>query len=482
MLFNSWPFVAFFSVFFFLYWFAFQRNLKLQNLLILVASYFFYACWDWRFLFLLMGCSGITYFVGLQLPDCNEKKKKILLWVGVLIEILILIYFKYTNFFITSFIDLFHLFGINLNIHTLRIILPLGISFYIFRTLSYILDIYYGKIKPETNIIIFFSYVAFFPSLVCGPIDRGKLLIPQLKNIRTFNYSQASDGAKQILWGLFKKVVIADNAAVFTDLIFKDYQSMPSGILLLGAFLYTIQLYTDFSGYSDMAIGLSNLLGIRITKNFNFPFFSQNIADYWRRWHISLTNWLTDFIFTPLSLRYRDLGKTGLILSIIITFLVSGIWHGANWTYVLWGFLHGCYYIPLILSGSMNKKKKLSNAIIPSFTEVRNITLMFILIMFTNIIFRSENIATAYDYITSIFSDFSSDIPYLIFEKRKDLIALTCFIFITILFEWFHKEKEYGLRLSDKVPTFIRWIIYYMLILAIYIYQTVQQSFIYFQF
>ena len=249
----------------------------------------------------------------------------------------------------------------------------LGISFFTFRTLSYLLDIDKGKIKAEKNWVVFFAYVSFFPSILSGPIDRAKNLIPQLEKKRAFDYNQAIDGLRQILWGLFKKIVIADNCAPFVNQIFNNYQSYPSSSLLLGAFFYAIQIYADFSGYSDMAIGISRLMGFNITKNFDFPFFAQNIAEYWRKWHMSLTSWLTDYVFTPLSIAFRDYGKWGLTFAIIINFTIIGIWHGPNWTYVLFGFLHGCYFIPLILRGTMNKKNKIAKGkLFPSFRELIN--------------------------------------------------------------------------------------------------------------
>ncbi len=481
MIFNSIQFALFFSIIFIIYW-ALKDKVRIQNLLLLIASYIFYACWDWRFLFLLAGCSVVSYIAGLKLQQAKGGGRKIWLWASIILEVSALFYFKYTNFFITSFIDLCNYWGIQAHVHTLNILLPVGVSFYIFRTISYILDIYYEKIKPEPNCIAYFVYVAFFPSLISGPIDRAKLLIPQLKTKRSFDYNLATDGIRQIVWGLFKKIVIADNAGIFTNQIFGNYQNMSSGILFLGALLYTIQLYSDFSGYSDMAIGLSKLLGLRITQNFCYPFFAQNIADYWRRWHISLTRWLTDFIFTPLSIRYRNWEKTGLIFSIIITFLVSGIWHGANWTFVLWGLLHGCYYIPLILKGAMNKTKKISKGALPTLKEFRNMAGMFFLLMFTNIIFRSESISDSFQYITSLFSFSTGEIPEFLFSGIRNLISTMFFFLLLVIVEWINREKEHGLVLSDKIPALVRWGIYYGMSLIILFFQSSQQTFIYFQF
>ncbi len=482
MNFNSTAFLLFFVIFFLVYWFVFGKNVKKQNIFLLFGSYVFYAWCDWRFLSLLAISTGISYWIGLKLPQLNFKHKKILLRMGILSEILILIFFKYTNFFINSFIDLFEFFNIQADIYTLQIILPLGISFYIFRSLGYILDIYYEKMKPESAWITYFTYIAYFPSLLNGPIDRGKLLIPQLREKRTFTYDHAVNGIKQILWGLFKKMVIADNCAEFVNQTFAYSSNFYGSTLLLGAFLYTIQLYADFSGYCDIGFGISNLLGIRITRNFNFPFFAQNIADYWKKWHISLTNWLTDFIFTPSSIYFRNLGKVGLIISIIITFLVSGIWHGPNWTFVLWGFLHGCYFIPLILKGTMSKNKKLGEGMLPSFRAFRNMLGMFMLIMFTNIIFRSASISQAINYFSGIFSLSFFKLPLI--QDIKGIISILILIVFFIIVEWIGRDGQYAIeKIGEDWTRIMRWAFYAVIVFLIGMYMyTGGSAFIYYQF
>jgi D-alanyl-lipoteichoic acid acyltransferase DltB (MBOAT superfamily) len=479
MLFNSVPFVLFFTIFFLLYWFVFNKNLGLQNILILAGSYVFYAWWDWRFLFLLVGSSALNYFLGIWIAKSKtEKYRNILLWVGLAQSLSSLLFFKYFNFFIKPFIMAFSAFNIKADIYTLNIILPLGISFYTFRTLSYLLDIKKGKIKPTTNWVVFFSYVSFFPCVISGPIDRPKTLIPQLQNKRVFNYSQASDGMRQILWGLFKKIVIADNCAVFATQIFGNYKTLPASSLILGAFWFTIQIYTDFSGYSDIAIGVANLLGIRVTKNFDSPFFSQNIAEFWRKFHISLTSWLTDYVFTPLSIYFRNYGKFGLILAILINFTVIGIWHGANLTFVLFGFLHGCYYIPLILNGTINKRKKTNSA---SFKAGINMVATFILVMFTYIVFRADSVAQAIDYYRHLFSRSLFYAP-VITEKVNTIAALSAFV-IVMLAEWFQKNKQHALQIDFIKQFRVRALIYFSLIFAILFFSATKGTeFIYFKF
>jgi len=479
MLFTSATFVLFFAVFFLLYWYIFSGNFKLQNLLILAGSYVFYAWWDWRFLFLLIGSSLLNYLLGIGIAKSkNEKYRSFLIWIGLIQGLGSLAFFKYFNFFITSLISAFRIFNIHPDIYTLNIILPLGISFYTFKTLSYLLDIRHSKIKPTTDWVVFFSYVAFFPSLISGPIDRPKTLIPQLEKKRVFNYSQASDGMRQILWGLFKKIVIADNCAALTAPAFSHYNTLPASSLLFAIFLFTIQVYADFSGYSDMAIGLASLLGFRITRNFNFPFFSQSIPDFWRRWHISLTSWLTDYVFTPLNIYFRDYGKFGLILAILINFLLIGVWHGANWPFVVFGFLHGCFYIPSILRGAIYKKKKTDTSPLKIFI---NIAGTFVLLMFTFVIFRADNLSQAFDYYHRLFSP-SIFYSFTITEKVNTIATLAA-IAIMLAAEWLQRDKQHALQI-DAIKKFpVRALIYFSLIFIILMFSPPKiADFIYFKF
>lgn len=480
MIFNSITFFVFFLIFFGLYWLLLNKKNTTQNLLILLGSYVFYGWSDWRFLFLLVGVSVLNYYLGIKISTATSSRwKKIYLNIGLIQGIAGLAYFKYFNFFITSFQQSFAAFGINLNLHTLNIIVPLGISFFTFRTISYLLDVEKGKIKVCTDALIFFNYVSFFPSLLSGPIDKAKLLIPQLETKRVFNYELAKDGMRQILWGIFKKVVIANNCATVTDEIFKNYEHLPASTLVLGAFYYAIQIYADFSGYSDMAIGIAKLLGFNITKNFDFPFFAQNIADFWRRWHMSLTSWLTEYVFTPLSIKFRDYDKLGLALAIVINFTICGIWHGANWTYVLFGFLHGCYFIPLIINGTMNKKKKKSESMLPSFKELINMILTFTLVMFTFIIFRAASIAEAFGFYKRIFSKSLLSVPVSI---HLNVLAL---VFLFLIIEWCGKANDYTIeKLFFVKSTPVKWAFYGLLTVLVYCYSFTDgnEQFIYFQF
>ena len=483
MIFTTIVFFLFITIFFLLYWLVFDKNLKLQNLLLLAGSYIFYAWADWRFLPLLTGISLLNFLLGIYIekkPGANQKR--VLLLIGILQGIGGLIFFKYFNFFIASFNDAFSALKINVSLQTLNIIVPLGISFFTFRTISYLLDIDKGKIKATHNWIIFFTYVAYFPSLLSGPIDKAKTFIPQLEKKRVFDYARASDGMRQILWGLFKKLVVADNCALITNYIFSNYHDLPASTLLLGTFFYCIQVYADFSGYSDMAIGISHLLGINITKNFDYPLFSQNIADFWRKWHISLTAWLTEYVFTPLSIAFRHLRKKGLILAILLNFAIIGIWHGANWTFLLFGLLHGSFYIPLILKDTMNKKRKIAKGkIFPSLREAINMVSLFILIMFTFVIFRLNTITDAFNYYKLLFSRSLLSKPI-----TNDGVTVTVtFIFIIIMIstEWLQREKDHGLQIDSIKSRVVRMSVYYLLFLFIFIFKANEANqFIYFQF
>lgn len=485
MVFNSITFLVFFTLFFLSYWFVFNKSIKLQNLLLLTGSYVFYGWFDWRFLFFLIAVSALNFYLGISIGKATSPKyKKLLLYTGLLQGIGGLAFFKYYNFFITSFNDGLQSLNTPVNLQTLNIIIPLGISFFTFRTISYLLDVDKAKIKPAKDWVVFFNYVSFFPCLISGPIDKAKSFIPQLENKRVFVYHDTTDGLRQILWGLFKKVVIADNCAEITAKIFDNYQSLPGSSLLLGAFLFTIQIYADFSGYSDMAIGFARLLGFKVTKNFAFPFFAQNIAGFWRKWHISLTSWLTEYVFTPLSISFRDYNKPGLILAILINFSIIGMWHGANWTYLLFGLIHGCYFIPLILNGTLNKKEKTAKTdSLPTLKEVLNMAATFILVMLTFIIFRSETISGAYQYYSNLFSLSIFTIPVSSGVGIKREISTAIFIVIMFVMEWLHRGKEHGFQINASTSRVYKWSSYYAIILIIFCFRALSnQQFIYFQF
>jgi len=457
MLFNSVIFFIFFTVFLFLYWIIFIKNFKAQNLFILIASYFFYAWWDIRFLLLLFSSSLVYYILGIYLRKIeNAKWQKVLLYIGVFQGIGLLLFFKYCNFFISSLLDLFHSFNFSFNFQSLNIILPLGISFYTFKGIGYLLDIYNEKIEPTKDPFIFFTYLSFFPTLLSGPIDSAYSFIPQLEKRRLFDLSKLIDGCLQILWGFFKKLVVADNCAVVTNYLFDNYSTLPASSLLLASFLYTIQLYADFSGYSDMAIGFSRLMGFNVTKNFNFPFYAQNIAHFWQRWHISLTSWMTEYVFTPLSFTFRRMGKWGIVLAIVFNFILVGFWHGPNWTYILYGFLHGCYFIPLVFGKGITSVT-FNNKVFPSFIEFSKMLGTFGLVMFSLLIFKASSLSQAGSYFLQFFSFSIFQVP-LVFNIHTSLVVIF-FSMIVLTVEWVQRNKDHALQfypISYNYPFYFR--------------------------
>ncbi|MDR2834736.1 MAG: MBOAT family protein [Bacteroidales bacterium] len=482
MLFNSLPFAIFLPIVFAIYW-SIAKNVKAQNIFLLAASYFFYGWWDWKILLLLVISTLVFYGLGIAISNAqSQKKKSLFTTLGVIFGITTLIYFKYANFFISSFKELFESIGLQSNLHTFNILVPIGISFYTFRLLSYVIDINRGKYEPTQDIIAFSAYVAFFPSILSGPIDRPNSLIPQLQQKRIFNYALAVDGLRQILWGLFKKMVIADNCATIANQIFDNSANYSGSTLIMGAIFYTFQLYTDFSGYSDMAIGVAKLLGFRLMKNFNYPFFAQNIADFWRRWHISLTSWLTDYVFMPLNVEWRDAGKFGMMLAIIVNFAICGLWHGANWTFVLWGCYHGFLFIPLILTGAMFKKTKIESYKwgLPKLQTLCRMLLVFFLVVIGMILFRAESIAHAWEYISEIFSPSLFTMP----GNGLSMTQGTIFIFAFVLIEWFGRENQYAIeKLGIKWKRLFRWFFYSFLVFMIAMFMKTEDiPFIYFQF
>ncbi|KFF75070.1 hypothetical protein HX13_07450 [Chryseobacterium sp. P1-3] len=470
MQFTSLVFILFFSVFFAIYWWILGKNLKAQNIFLLLGSYLFYAYWDWRFLILLMGSSTVVYFLGLKISD-NGPSKNIWVNMGLLFSVGTLLYFKYFNFFIESFADLF---GIKSDL-TLKIILPLGISFYTFRMISYILDIKNNKLKAETDVLAFFNYIAFFPSMTSGPIDKGGLLLPQLKKERVFTLESGTDAARQILLGAFKKLVVSNNISPITQDIFQNYEHLSGSTVAFGAILFLFQMYADFSGYSDMAIGIAKLLGFKTTKNFAFPLFAQNIADYWRKWHISLTSWLTEYVFTPLVIAFRDYDKKGLMLAVFLNFVIVGFWHGASWTFIVYGALQGLYYVPLVVNNQINKKKKLSKSI-PTVKELGNILYTMMLVCFALVLFVAPSLKDAFGMYGKIFSLSLFSIPQFIKVKILGLIG------IIILIDWINKEQEHGLEISRFQPVTRRLFYTFLIFMIMYYGVFGNGSFIYEQF
>ncbi|MBC7845806.1 MAG: MBOAT family protein [Flavobacterium sp.] len=478
MLFNSINFAIFLPIVFFLYWFVTKKSLRLQNLLLLVSSYFFYACWDWRFLFLLMFSTFLDYYTGIKISDTDKISfKKFWFWLSISVNLGFLGVFKYYNFFAASFVDAISNFGFYINPWALKVILPVGISFYTFHGLSYVIDIYKDRIKAEKNFIDYSVFVSFFPLLVAGPIERATHLLPQIKKERNFNYSKAVDGLKQILWGLFKKVVIADHCAVIANQIFNDSANQTGSTLVVGVICFTFQIYGDFSGYSDIAIGTARLFGIDLLRNFAYPYFSRDIAEFWRRWHMSLSTWFRDYLYIPLG---GSQGGTWMkVRNTFIIFIVSGFWHGANWTFIIWGFLNALYIMPSIIFNTNRNNLDIvaQGRYFPTFKEFFSMLLTFSLTGFAWIFFRAENLHHAVTLISGIFSSSLFTIPTV---KPLTIIILVL-IFLTI--EWMGREQQYAIaRLGIKLPKVVRWGLYYAIILAIFQFAGSEQQFIYFQF
>jgi D-alanyl-lipoteichoic acid acyltransferase DltB (MBOAT superfamily) len=395
MLFNSLNFAIFLPIVFLLYWFVTNKHLNLQNALLLVASYFFYACWDWRFLFLLIFSTLLDYYTGLKMQDAeNQKAKRFWFWLSVTVNLGFLGVFKYYNFFAESFAESLSHFGFQINPYTLSVVLPVGISFYTFHGLSYVIDIYKDRIKAERNFVDYAVFVSFFPLLVAGPIERATHLLPQIKKERTFDYAKAVDGLRQILWGLFKKIVIADQCAFYANQIFNNSSDYSGSTLFLGAIFFTFQIYGDFSGYSDVALGTARLFGIELLRNFAFPYFSRDIAEFWRRWHISLSSWFKDYLYIPLG---GSKGGTWMkIRNTFIIFIVSGFWHGANWTFIAWGALNALFIMPSIIikTNRNNIDIVAQGKLFPTVKELFQIIMTFCLTVFAWIFFRSENLTS----------------------------------------------------------------------------------------
>jgi len=483
MLFTSFSFFVFFAATFFVHWLLAKNNYKFQNIVLLVASYFFYAWAEWKMLPLLVLCTIVFYVLGKRIKASSEKAASLLTTIGVVVGVGMLLYFKYFNFFIQSFASFFESLGLSVSVHTFNIIMPLGVSYFTFKLISYVVDLHRNKIDPCDDFIAFSVYVSFFPTILSGPIDRPQSFIPQIQKVRSFDYSWAVEGLRQFLWGLFKKVVLADQIAIVTDRTWSMITLMPGSTLLIVAVLYAIQLYMDFSGYSDMAIGIGKLLGVRITRNFNYPFFATNIAEFWRRWHMSLTSWLTDFVFTPLSIRFRDWSNCGLILAIIINMTLVGLWHGADWSFVLFGLYNGLLFVPLIMRGRLNKKQKydISALGLPSLRNLLKMVFVTLLFSLGLVFFRANSVCDSFLFLSSIVENGIITMPrYIGMEPLTVIITICVFIW-----EWYMRKYEFGLMLNES-PLFrnswSRILCYYVLLTLILIYSGNSQTFIYYQF
>ncbi|MBL0308839.1 MAG: MBOAT family protein [Bacteroidetes bacterium] len=487
MLFNSLDYALFLPIVFILYWFVTNKSLRLQNIMLLTASYFFYGCWNWKFLFLLAFSTFLDYYTGIKIKDSESNRvRRVWLTISVVVNLGFLGLFKYYNFFAESFADLLQSIGFQAHFSTLSVILPVGISFYTFHGLSYVFDIYYDRIKPTRNWVDYSLFVSFFPLLVAGPIERATHLLPQVKAKRNFDYSKAIDGLRQILWGLFKKIVIADNCATYANMIFNHPSDYSGATMVLGALFFTFQIYCDFSGYSDIALGTARLLGFELLQNFAFPYFSRDIAEFWRRWHISLSSWFRDYVYIPLG--GSKVGTWMKVRNIFVIFLLSGFWHGANWTFLVWGGLNALYFLPLLLS---NRNRTHLQTVaqgkwFPSIKELLQMAITFGLTVFAWIFFRAASLTAALAYIESMFqglfhkSAYINSINFLVWRMSW---SLPIFIFLFIIIEWIGREQKYALeKLGLGWWRPIRWGLYYLILMSIYLWGGSEQQFIYFQF
>lgn len=471
MQFNSLEYLLFLSVAFVAFWL--MPSQKMRNLVLLIASVVFYSFADLKMLFLLLAVCFMSYYVGKAITEKVKagatKTARNYVVFALIVDVLVLGFFKYFNFFTTGFAVLLSHFGLHVDAFTLKIILPLGLSFYIFMAISYVVDCYRSKIDFNPTLLEFATYFTFFPHLVAGPIDRGRLIIPQLQSKSSFTFEQGSDGLRQILWGLFKKAVVADTCSQVVDYVWAGMGSMSTTALIIAMILYSAQIYCDFSGYSDMAIGTGKLFGIQMMKNFDYPYFSRNISEFWRKWHMSLTSWFTEYIYIPLGGNRISRGRT--ILNTVFVFTLCGLWHGANMTFVIWGFLNGVLFIPLLIQRNPNKYKNVPVDYKP--ITLLKVLITFVLVTICWVFFRASSINEAFAFFNQlIFSNVSfSKIPLLKFS--------ILFVFVTLIIEWFQRNKEYGLVGIDKLYKPIRWLIYLGFIFVIIQFSLAEGSFIY---
>lgn len=474
MLFNSIDFAYFLPIVLLLFWLL-SKNLKAQNLVLLIASYVFYGWWDWRFLSLIALSSFADYIIGIQLHKAQTNRKYWLV-LSLVINLGILAFFKYADFFAQSFSDAFSLFGQHIEVNRLNIILPVGISFYTFQTLSYTLDIYKRKLEPTKSLVSFLAFVSFFPQLMAGPIERASNLLPQFFQNKKIKSDLFVAGLQQMLWGFFKKMVIADNCAIIVDQIFNQAPEYSGLTLFIGAVFFGFQIYGDFSGYSDIAIGTAKLFGFNLSQNFAFPYFSRDIAEFWRKWHISLSSWFKDYLYIPLGGSRASKAKT--IRNIFIIFLVSGFWHGANWTFVFWGFAHALLFVPLFV---LNKNRTFTqNNHNLSPINLWRMLSTFVLVCLAWILFRAQNIEQAIFIYGKIFDFTSWTSPSLEGFNRTIIISMIVFLLVV---EWKNKKEINPLKNIDKLPSVVRWLFYSFLLFCISMFSPTQElPFIYFQF
>ena len=483
MLFNSISFLIFLPIVYGLYWWIqswenFKHTISVQNILLLIASYFFYAYWNIWFLGLLIFSTSLDYFSGLKIESsATNQHKKIWFWLSICINLGLLGLFKYFNFISINLSELLGNFGWTYQPMLLLIALPIGISFYTFHGLSYVIDIYHDKIKAEKNILNYSLFVCFFPLLVAGPIERAQHLIPQLVQRKVFNRAKTINGLQQMLWGFFKKIVIADNCAVFVNQIFSDYENLNSSSLFIGAIFFSFQIYGDFSGYTDIALGAARLFGIELFNNFSYPYFSKSINEFWKRWHISLTSWFRDYIYIPMGgNRVNPIRK---IINTIVVFLISGFWHGANWTYISWGFLNSIFILPKTLSQKTQSidSNKIANKVIGAIKML----LTFLTVSILWVFFRSKTVYDASKYLQNLVFKWNSILPD--FNGRKNALVLSFIIFVFMIFEWIGKSHNCPLVFTNSFKNkWLKWGFYYAIIFSILYFYRGNDQFIYFQF
>ncbi|MFV8326004.1 MBOAT family O-acyltransferase [Flavobacterium sp. ZS1P14] len=477
MFFNSLSFAVFLPIVFLLYWFVFNKTKSTQNAILIIASYYFYSCWDWRFLFLLVFSTFLDYYTGIRIEKAKtETARKFWFWLSISMNLGFLGIFKYYNFFASSFSELVNGFGLQTSPLLLNVILPVGISFYTFHGLSYVIDIYLKRIEAEYNFVDYSLFVSYFPLLVAGPIERATHLLPQVKVKRTFDFEKAKEGVYQITWGLVKKVVIADTCATYANAIFDHYTSMNSLSLLLGVFYFAFQIYGDFSGYSDMALGMSKLFGLDLLRNFNYPYFSRDIAEFWRRWHISLSSWFRDYVYIPLGGSKGS--KLKQVRNVFVIFLLSGFWHGANWTFIAWGFINALYFLPLLLRDK-NRSNIETVQLEWNFSSLKvlgNMFVTFALCCLAWVFFRAKSIGDAFDYIERIFTDRNFQVQYL--ENERYSYEIIVLILAFILVEWNSRNQ------IEPISGRCSWLKMALCIMAIIALGTYSdyKEFIYFQF
>ena len=486
---NSIDFLLFFAVVFIVYYLPFVKNRpKLQTAWLLAANVAFYAIAELKMLPLLLGVVLVYYYIGLllktEMMKRNAKRASVITTVGVTLGILLLFYFKYLNFFVESFASLLSGIGLNATWTTLNVVLPLGVSFFTFKLISYVIEIHREHIEPCRSLTDFAAYVTFFPTIMAGPIDRPNGFIPQMGKGRSLDYHLAVDGLRQILWGMFTKMCIADNLAQSTDFVWNDVGGQTPSTLLYVALLFPVQMYADFDGYSNMAIGVGKLLGFRITRNFNHPFLARNVADYWLRWHISLTSFITDYVFMPLNIAFRDKGKLGISLAVVINLVVIGLWHGANWTYAMFGLYHGLLFLPLVYANKFGRMKKLkANKIgLPKMADFIQMVLTYGLVAIGLIIFMAPSLSSLSAFVNGLFSKSILSFPHPHLGQASSYVSTYLFVVVLFVMEWWSRDKEYALQQVFPRSRVLRWATYYAVLLSVYFFAAANQEFIYVRF